>query len=96
MKLRHVYSTPDLDTARALSRLEDFFKKELSGEAPEVRAALVFVDKRVDLQADEAPLPTIPPRELKELLRKTAKARPTPPDEFRRIQAVLPQPGETT
>lgn len=85
---------PDLDVEADLSGLEHYFKNKLEGDIPPVNAALVFVDKRVDLQAEDAPLSTIRPGELKELIRKAAKSRPTPPDEFKRIQAVLPQPQE--
>jgi hypothetical protein len=86
---------PELDVERDVSSLEDYFKKKLDGGVPEVNAALVFVDRRVDLQAEAAPLPTIRPGELKDLIRKTAKSRPTPPDEFKRIQAALPQPDDS-
>lgn len=81
----------DLDLEADISGTEDFLRKELGGDPPEVRAAIVFVDKRADLQVDGAPVPTLYPEDLKDLIRRSQKANSFPADTVKRIQALLPE-----
>jgi hypothetical protein len=83
---------PDLEVAADIAGIQEFFQKRLEGEAvPLVNAALLFVDKRADLQAEDAPVPTLRPGGMKELIRRAARERPFPPDEIKRLRAILPQ-----
>ena len=82
---------PDLDLEAETVRLQDFFKKKLEGETPEIRAALLFVDKSVNIQAENAPVPTLHPSEMKDLIRRSAKEEPLSAEEAKRIKGVLPQ-----
>jgi len=86
---------PDLDVAADIAGIQELFQKKLEGEAPPVNAALLFVDKRVDLQVEDAPLPTLQPSGMKELIRRAAKERPLPPEQFIRVKAVLPPTDNT-
>lgn len=83
---------PDLDLESEMVGLEDFFSKRLEGEPPAIHAALLFVDKGVDLQVENAPVPTVHPSEMKDLIRRAAKQDPLPTAEMVRIKALLPQP----
>lgn len=82
---------PDLETQADLDMLRDAFKKTLGDDIPPLNASLVFYDPRAELQADEAPFPTLKIEALKEHLRKYAKANPFPPEQVKRITAALPQ-----
>ena len=66
---------PDLDVAAETQTMERFFKKNLPEEdQPEIQAALVFTnDQSVVEDMDEAPVPTVPVRKLKEVIRKAGK-----------------------
>jgi hypothetical protein len=85
---------PDLDAQADITGLQTFFSKKLEGDPPEVSAALIFVDKRADLQAEGAPIPTLRPSGLKDLIRRAQKEHPLGPEDVRRLQAVLPQPED--
>jgi hypothetical protein len=82
---------PDLDLQAETISLQRFFEKNLEGEQPDIRGAMLFVDKRADLQVEDAPVPTLRPQEMKELIRRAAKETPLPAEDAKRIKAVLPQ-----
>ena len=82
---------PDVEIDADTASLTEFLKKELGDELPPIQAALVFTDDRVEIKVEDAPHPTMKIGELKEFLRKTAKANPFPAVEIKRVTAVLPQ-----
>lgn len=84
---------PDLDVKADTESLTSAFKKALGDgqEVPPIHAALVFTDARAEIQADDAPIPTVKIEQLKEVIRKAAKQDPFPALEIKRIKTVLPQ-----
>jgi hypothetical protein len=58
---------------------------------PEVQAILLFTNEKTEVEADNAPIPTMHIRKLKEFLRKTAKGKTLPPETVKQIQQVLPE-----
>ena len=70
--------------------ISKLLKKELGDDVPPVNVALVFTDERAQLSAEDAPNPTLKPKELKEYLRKYAKENPLAPADVKRITAILP------
>jgi hypothetical protein len=82
---------PDLEVKADIDGLNEEFKKALGEHAPPVNAILVFTDPRAELAADNAPLPTLKLKELKEFLRKYAKEHPFPAEQIKRVTAVLPE-----
>jgi hypothetical protein len=86
---------PDLEISGEMNAIQQFLEKTLSdGDVPEVQAALVFTNDKVEIQADDAPVPTLQVRKLKELLRKKAKSKPISQDLLEEIKQALPQPSE--
>ena len=83
---------PDLEAGSQAAALEKFLKKKFDEgqEIPPIHAALVFLDERVEINAEDAPLPTMQIKKLKDFLRKAAKETPFPSAEVARIKAVLP------
>jgi len=82
---------PDLEVGAQANALEKRFKKKFAEGAPipPIQAALVFLDDQANVLADDAPLPTIPIKKLKDLLRKTAKESPLAADDLARVKAAL-------
>lgn len=82
---------PDLEVGAQANALEKRFKKkfEEGAEVPPIQAALLFLDEQASLLADDAPLPTIPVKKLKDLLRKASKETPFPAEELTRVKAAL-------
>jgi hypothetical protein len=82
---------PDLEIKADLDSLREAFKKALGEEAPAINAALVFTDPRSEVEAGDAPFPTMKMKDLKEFLRKYAKEHPFPAAQIERVTAVLPE-----
>jgi hypothetical protein len=81
---------PDLELKADVESVTNALKKSLGDDVPPVNAALVFTDERTQVAADEAPAPTMKIKDLKEFLRKYAKANPFPKDQIKRVTDVLP------
>jgi hypothetical protein len=86
---------PDFEIKGDIESLTEAFKKALGegAQIPTINAALVFTDARAEINADEAPYPTLKIEQLKELIRKSAKQNPFPAAEIKRITAVLADEG---
>lgn len=82
---------PDLEVKSELETMTAALKKSLGEDAPPVNIALVFTDTRAEVDAEDAPHPTLKLKDLKEYLRKYAKANPLPAAEIQRVTAVLPE-----
>ena len=69
------------------SYLEDHsFEDE---EVPQVQAALIFTNEKVELDADNGPAPALTDRKLKDFIRKTAKSKPIPLDKVSDIKEIF-------
>lgn len=87
---------PDLEIESDIEDLEKFLGKALpeGAEIPEIQAALVFSHPEADIQADDAPYPTLPAKKLKDLIRKTAKEKSISPELVTEIQNVIDPPED--
>ena len=83
---------PELEADGQISALVKQFKRkfEEGAEMPPVSAVLVFLDDHVEIEAEDAPLPAMHVKKLKEFLRKTAKEHPFPSTELERVKSALP------
>jgi len=81
---------PDLEVKADMESISKLLQKELSENIPPVNVALIFTDERAQLNTEDAPNPTLKPKELKEYLRKYAKEHPFTPADVKRVLAVLP------
>ncbi len=71
---------PDLEAAAEVQALDRYFKKNLPDtpvDAPTV--ALVFLSQNAQLDVENAPLLTLPAKELKNTVRKAGKSKPLSP-----------------
>jgi hypothetical protein len=72
---------PDLEAPAELSTITSFVKKRLPDvEIPEPNIALVFINEKAELEVENAPILTLPLKELKNTIRKTAKEKPLSTD----------------
>lgn len=81
---------PDLEAQADLDAMRDALKKSFGDDLPPLYAAMLFYDPRAEIQADEAPHPTLKIDQLKDFLRKRAKENPLPPEQVKRITDLLP------
>jgi hypothetical protein len=81
---------PDIDAGAEINTLQKALAKELEGsQIPEIRAALVFTYEGVVIDADEAPLPALPVKKLKDFMRQRAKEKPISAGEIKTLNEFL-------
>ncbi len=87
---------PDLESEAEIDSARKYLKKVLpeGTEVPPVKAALLFVNPKVDLQLNDAPLPALTPKDLKEFLKAESKKKPIGETTLETIRACLPQPTQ--
>jgi len=83
---------PDLEAESEIASIKKALAKELEeSEIPEINAALVFTTEGVEIEADEAPIPALPIKKLKDFMRNMAKEKPITPHEVEKVGSVLPE-----
>ena len=83
---------PDLDALGLIKDAEKYIAENLQNfEHPPVHAALVFTNEKVNVEATNAPLPTLPAGKLKDFFRKKAKEEPAPIETIKLLQAAFPK-----
>jgi hypothetical protein len=81
---------PDLEIGSEINAAQGYLSKILSeDEVPEVQAALIFTNDRAEVDADNAPSPTLHVKKLKDFIRKTAKSKPISMDTVKEIQEEI-------
>jgi hypothetical protein len=81
---------PDLDIPVETQSLTKFFtKKHPDLEVPSIQAAVVFTNSAVELEVDDAPVTSLPAKEMKEFIRKKAKEAPMPITKVKEIVTAL-------
>ncbi len=81
---------PDLEASAEVAAIDKFIKKNISdGEIKEPNVALVFVNEKAELEVKDAPLLTLPLKELKNTIRKSAKEKPLSPDMIKQVNELF-------
>jgi hypothetical protein len=84
---------PDLDAQSYMRDLQKYLKKRLPDtEIPPIKTAFLFTNPKVEVQAQNAPIPTMATDKLKDQIRRTAKQEPANLEVINLIQKNLPQP----
>ena len=83
-------SRPDLDAGALADKLTRSLKKQMpEDQIPPIQAAIVFTSKTVEVQADDAPVPTMHLKKLKPYIRKMAKESPITSQEIKAVNDAL-------
>jgi hypothetical protein len=82
---------PDLELESETEGLMKYLKKAFpeNTEIPKIQAALVFSNPDANLQAEDAPSPTLPAKKLKDFIRGAAKAKPISAEMVSLIQHTI-------
>jgi hypothetical protein len=84
---------PDIEFSSQASSLEKHLRKNLEeGQViPPINGVLVFLDDKVEIASDSAPLPAIQVKKLKDFIRKAAKDSQLAPSVVEKVKATLPE-----
>lgn len=83
---------PDLEAEGEVNAVRKSLAKSMDeNEIPPVQVALVFTNDQAEIQADDAPLPTLKLKQLKEFMRQKAKEKPLGQLQLKAVKAALPE-----
>ena len=83
---------PDVELESEVSAVKKFFAKQMNeAEIPEVNAMMVFTSDDVEIDAEDAPVPVMKLKEIKEFFRKKAKEKPIGQMQLAAVKAALPE-----
>jgi len=81
---------PDLEIDSDINALQKYLNRHLPDvELPPIQSALVFFHPDVVLEAEDAPMPTLFSKKLKDFIRKTTKDSPISTEVVEKIQGEL-------
>jgi hypothetical protein len=83
---------PDLEAESEISLTKRYLEHKTNGVEAPVQAALLFINPRVKIEAENAPLPAFAPKDLKDFMRQRAKEKPLTPLTLETIRQALPKP----
>ena len=84
---------PDLESEAEIDSAKRYFKRVLpeGTEIPEVRSALLFANPKVELKTEDAPIPALTPKDLKDFLREKSKEKNIGELTLETIREALPK-----
>jgi hypothetical protein len=87
---------PDLEAGSEIKSVTNYLMRILpeGSQLPDVNAALLFTDPKVELEIENPPLPAMTPKELKEFIKDKSKINPLPDLVLETIRKNLPQPDK--
>jgi hypothetical protein len=87
---------PDLESETETASAKKYLKRVLPEgiEIPNVHTALLFPHPKVELKLENAPLPALTPKDLKDFLRSKGREEPISEITLEAIRKALPQPNK--
>jgi hypothetical protein len=86
---------PDADAAVDIKAAKALLAKQLEeAQIPPINAIAIFTNDKVELQVEEAPIPVVKLKQLKEFMRQKAKEHSLSPADLEKIKSILPQEEE--
>ena len=85
---------PEIESESEIEATKRYLAKILpeGSEVPPINALLLFTSPKVELKVENAPLPAITPKELKDFLREKSKEKPIGDLMQDTLLQVLPKP----
>lgn len=81
---------PDLEVGSETQAIYSYLEDQLEeDQLPEIQAALIMTNEKCEIDADNAPAPTLDVRKLKDFVRKTAKGKPISLDLVKEIRRTI-------
>ena len=85
---------PEIESETRIESIKRYLTRILpeGSEIPPIRSLLLFTSAKVELKVEDAPLPTITPKELKDFLREKSKENPIGNLMLDMLLRALPKP----
>ncbi len=81
---------PDVEIDNEIRSLRKHLAKQMDeSEIPEINPLMVFTDDNVEIDAEDAPLPAVKLKQLKEFIRQRAKEKKVPAEMLSKLKSVL-------
>ncbi|MBI9047783.1 MAG: hypothetical protein JEZ00_00065 [Anaerolineaceae bacterium] len=86
---------PDQEIKSYLKDIDKALKKTFADEeAPKAKAILVFTNPKIEISAENAPVPTLPIKKLKDFIRQQSKHTSLSDEQLTKLKAALPDPND--
>jgi hypothetical protein len=83
---------PDLESESEINAMRKLLGKTLNeGELPNVQVVLIFMHEGAELQVEDAPIPALKLKQLKDFMRQRAKEKPISAMQLAAIKSALPE-----
>jgi hypothetical protein len=83
---------PDIEIDSEVNRIQKFLAKQMDEtQVPEIKPLIVFTSDDVEINIDEAPVPAMKLKQVKDFLRQKAKEKPIGQIQLAAVKAALPQ-----
>ncbi len=83
---------PDLEAKAEIEAVHKALATQMDeSEIPEIKAALIFTDEPIEIEAGDSPYPALPVKKLKEFMRNKAKEKPITAASLQAVKGVLPE-----
>jgi hypothetical protein len=81
---------PDIEIDNEVNKIRKHLAKQLEeSEIPEIKPLIVFTNDEVDIQADDAPVPTMKLKQIKDYIRQKAKEKPIGQLQLAAVKAAI-------
>jgi len=88
---------PDFEAENEIDAVKKQLAKSLDeNEIPNVQAALIFTNETIDIQVEDAPIPAMKLKQLKDFMRQKAKEKPISHAQLAAVKAALPEQSINT
>ncbi len=82
---------PDIDAASQIDSLKRFLEKRMdAASVPPINAALVFTNEKIDIESNDALLPALQIKKLKDFMRQRSREAPSPSQTVLQVKSFLP------
>lgn len=83
---------PDIEMNSEVNAVKKYLEKQMEGiEIPEINAMMVFTSDEVNIDAEDAPIPAMKLKEIKDYFRKKVKEKPIGQTQLAAVKAALPE-----
>jgi hypothetical protein len=81
---------PDMEAANQVQDIQKVLDKEFGdGDTPPVNPLMVFTNEKAEIKLEEAPIPGVPLKKMKEVIRKKGKDAPLSVDQVKKLSSLF-------